>query len=106
MSIDRSESIKKIVKHAAAEFLQRESSGVSLMTVTDIVLSPDEKYATILCTVLPEDKEDAAIEFAKRKRSEFKEYVKSHTKLGRIPLFDFAIDRGEKHRQKIDRIPL
>jgi ribosome-binding factor A len=106
MSANRSEKIIKIIKTAAAEFLQRESNGISLITVTGARLSNDEKYATILFTVLPEEKEAAALEFAKRMRSEFKEYVKTHTKLGRIPMFDFEIDLGEKHRQKIDLISL
>ena len=106
MSENRAERISTIIKNAAAEFMQRESNGASLITITDVRLSNDEKYANILFTVLPEDKEDVALEFAKRMRSEFKQYIKTHTKLGRIPLFDFQIDLGEKHRQKIDTIPL
>lgn len=106
MPANRSEKIIKIVKSAAAEYLQRESNGASLLTVTGVRLSNDEKYATILFTVLPEDKEQSALEFAKRMRSEFKEYVRTHTKLGKIPMFDFEIDLGEKHRQKIDLISL
>ncbi|MBU6370878.1 MAG: ribosome-binding factor A [Patescibacteria group bacterium] len=104
MPASRNEKILRIVKTAAADYLQRESSGQSLITVTDVRLSEDEKYATILFTVLPEEKERAALEFAKRMRSDFKEYVKAHTNLGKIPLFDFDIDRGEKHRQRIDEI--
>ena len=106
MSANRNEKIIKIIKTAAADFMQRESNGASLITITNVVLSNDEKYATIFFTVLPVEKEAAALEFAKRMRSEFKEYVKSNTKIGRIPMFDFEIDLGEKHRQKIDLISL
>ena len=106
MSANRSEKLIKIIRTAAAEFLQKESNGASLITVTDVKLSNDEKYATILFTVLPEEKEEAALEFTKRMRSEFREYVRTHTKIGKIPMFDFDIDLGEKHRQKIDLISL
>jgi len=106
MSENRSERITRIIKTAAAEFMQRESNGASLITITDVRLSNDEKYVTILFTVLPENKEEVALEFAKRMRSEFRQYIKEHTKLGRIPTFDFQIDLGEKYRQKIDTIPL
>ena len=106
MSANRSEKLIKIIRTAAAEFLQKESNGASLITVTDVRLSNDEKYATILFTVLPEEKEEAALEFTKRMRSEFREYVRTHTKIGKIPMFDFEIDLGEKHRQKIDLISL
>jgi len=101
---NRSEKMTKIIKLAAADFMQRESNGASLITITDVHLSKDEKYANILFTVLPEEKQEAVLEFTKRIRSEFRQYIKTKTKLGMIPTFDFDIDYGEKHRQKIDEI--
>jgi len=106
MTATRSEKIAEIIQRAAAEYLSRESNRVALITVTAVRLSNDEKYATILFTVLPTEKEQAALEFAKRMRSDFREYVTEKTKIGRVPFFDFAIDEGEKHRQTIDRLSL
>lgn len=106
MGQDRSQKLTKIIQKAAADFMQIESNGASLITITNVRLSNDEKYATILFTVLPEEKHDAVLEFTKRMRSEFKQYVKANTKIGRIPMFDFQIDLGELHRQKIDTISL
>ncbi|MFA6227213.1 MAG: ribosome-binding factor A [Candidatus Paceibacterota bacterium] len=100
----RNEKIIKIIKLAAAEFMQKESNGASLMTITDVRMSKDEKYVNIFFTVFPEDKQEAVLEFSKRKRTEFRDYVKNNTRLGRIPTFDFEIDLGEKHRQRIDEI--
>jgi ribosome-binding factor A len=51
----KTEKLIKVIKIAAANFLERESSGVSLITVTDVKLSDDNKHATILFTVLPDD---------------------------------------------------
>ena len=106
MSENRTEKMIRVIKEVAADFMQLESNGASLVTITEVRLSKDEKYANIYFTVLPENKEEAVLEFTKRKRSEFKQYVKSKTRLGRIPMFDFDIDLGEKHRQKIDIISL
>lgn len=106
MSENKTEKMIKIIKKAAADFVQLESNGASLITITDVRLSKDEKYANILFTVLPTDKEKAVLEFMKRMRSEFREYVKNKTRLNRIPMFDFQIDLGEKYRQHIDTIPL
>jgi ribosome-binding factor A len=106
MSENRTEKIIEVIRKAAADFMQLESNGTSLVTITEVRLSKDEKYANIYFTVLPEDKEEIVLEFTKRKRSDFKQYVKSKTRLGKIPLFDFEIDLGEKHRQKLDTIPL
>lgn len=101
MSI-RNERITEIIRDLAARFLAQEGNKSSLMTVTNVKLSPDGKYATIFYTVFPDNFEKTALEFAKRRRSDFKAFVKEHTKLGRLPFFDFEIDSGEKNRQKID----
>jgi len=79
-------------------------NGSSLLTVTRAELTEDGKHATIFFTVFPDTFEKTALEFAKRKRSEFKEFVKENSQLGRIPLLDFEIDSGEKNRQKIDSL--
>ncbi len=92
------------MRHLASTFFEEESGGTALITVTSVRLSDDQKEATIFFTVFPEDKEKAVLDFAKRKRSGFKHYVKSKSLLGRLPFFDFEIDLGEKNRQKIDTI--
>jgi ribosome-binding factor A len=96
--------LKDQIHKWAAEFLQRESTGQSLITVTDVKIGRYAEEATILFTVLPESKQDAALEFARRQLSEFREYINTKVKTGRMPFFHFDIDRGEKHRQRIDEI--
>ena len=89
----------------AAEFLARESIGHALLTVTGISASKDNKNVVILITVFPDKYEDQALSFAKRQRSDFREYVKVKAAgLGRYPIFDFEIDLGEKNRQHIDSL--
>lgn len=100
----RDERIIGIIKEEAAKFLQLESSGTSLLTVTNVSLSQDAKYATIFFTVFPVEKEKPALDFVKRKRTDFQEHMRSETRLGRIPFFDFEIDEGEKNRQRIDSL--
>lgn len=101
---NREQKIKEILRDLGARFLVLNSNKSSLITVTGIEMSGDEKYATIFFTVFPESFEKTALEFAKRKRSEFKEFIKENSKLGRIPQMDFAIDLGEKNRQRIDTL--
>jgi len=102
----KDEKLKDQIKKWAAIFLQRESSGASLITVTDVKISPEAKEATILFTVLPENKQDAALEFARRQLGEFREFICKKINTGRMPYFHFDIDRGEKHRQRIDEITI
>ncbi len=100
----KDEKLKDQIQKWAADFLQRESSGASLITVTDVKLSREAKEATILFTVLPEDKQDVALEFARRQLGDFREFMNKKVKTGRMPFFHFDIDLGEKHRQRIDEI--
>jgi ribosome-binding factor A len=100
----RGEKLSELFRHAAAQFLHNEASPASLLTVTRAIVSDDGKYATIFFTVFPPELEKTALEFAKRKRPEFKEFVKAHARIRAVPFFDFAIDEGEKNRQKIDQL--
>lgn len=101
----RENRISTLYMTLAAEFLERESVGQGLMTVTGISISRDRKHMAILFTVFPDKYEEQALSFAKRKRSEFRDFVKSKTKdLAFCPIFDFAIDIGEKNRQHIDNL--
>lgn len=84
--------------------MQRQSNYTSLITITDVSVSDKGQRATIFFTVLPEGKEKGALDFAKRMRTDFREYFASQARIRSIPFFDFEIDKGEKNRQHIDEI--
>lgn len=88
----------------AQDFFQRESSGASLITVTDAEVSPDLTNAKILITVLPENKEQAALDFAKRMRTDLRTAIKKKLQIRTIPFVEVDIDYGEKNRQHIDKL--
>lgn len=96
--------LQELIRQLAAEFLQLESNKSSLVTVTRVELGQKLNKATILITVLPEEKEKEAVDFARRKRTEFRKYVTEHAKIGHVPFFDFDLDLGEKNRQRIEEI--
>lgn len=100
----RQNRLKEELKHLAGKFLSENSNNSSLITVTNIDVSKDQKNAIIFFTVFPDNFEKAALEFAKRKRSDFKEFIREKSVISRIPHIDFEIDLGEKNRQNIDRI--
>ncbi|MFA6586156.1 MAG: ribosome-binding factor A [Candidatus Paceibacterota bacterium] len=102
--LERNEKVANYVKELAAQFLERENNNTSLITVTSCNVSPDLKRGTIFISVLPDEKEHDALEFAKRKRGEMREYIKKNMQIKIIPFIDIQIDRGEKNRQKIDEL--
>ena len=96
--------LKEIIRELAAEYFSRESNRQSLITITNIEIRSRGAKAIILITVLPEDKEDAAIGFIHRQLTDFREYVQEHSRIGHVPYFDVQIDVGEKNRQKIEAL--
>lgn len=104
MSDRRQIQVAETLAQHAANYFARESNRESLMTVTRAELSPDLKNVTIYFSVLPEIFEAKVLAFAKRSRSEFREYVKAHSTLHPVPTIDFEIDYGEKNRQRIDEL--
>ncbi len=93
-----------MIKELAAEFLEREADKTSLITVSSANASPDLKRVTVFITVLPESKEEAALNFAKRQGSDFRNSLKKKLSMKVVPFVEFAIDLGEKNRQKIDEL--
>ena len=102
MGSKRQIQVAEIIAHAAAEFFARESNYKSLITVTRSDISPDLKNALIFLSVLPESEEKRVLAFAKRSRTDFREFIKKKSSLKFLPHFDFEIDYGEKNRQLID----
>lgn len=100
----KEERYREIIRQKASEFFERESAGGALITVTGVRLVEKSKRVTIFFTVYPNNKENGVLDFAKRKRSEFRDYLKHGAKLFKLPFVDFAIDLGEKNRQKIDSL--
>jgi len=104
MNPHRQEKMTSVLIPIVAEYLNYHGNGSSMITVTNCIVSDDFKRATIYITILPEEKEAEALNFAKRQRSEIREYLKKKTKIGMLPFIDIEIDSGEKHRQRIDEL--
>lgn len=102
--MQRNEKVANFIKELSAQFLEHESNGTSLITVTSCNVSPDLKKATIFITVLPDEKEHDALDFAKRKRGDLRDHIKKNMQTKVIPFIDIELDYGEKNRQKIDEL--
>lgn len=101
---DRNDRLISLFRELAASFIRNEAGTSPLITVTTANVSSDFSHATIFVTVYPEEKEAHALNFLKRKGSEFRGFVKQNARLKVIPFFDFQIDVGEKHRQHLDSL--
>jgi ribosome-binding factor A len=100
----RNEKITHVIKELASEFLSKESNRQSLVTVTGVQFSARAKQATILISVLPDHKAEAALDFAKRQRGALRAFIKEKSRLSILPFLDIKLDIGEKNRQNVDRL--
>ena len=100
----RQKKVEELIRKEASEFINERSNKSSLITVSSVDISPNFSKCDILITVFPEESLLSALNFLKRKRSEFKSHIKKKLSLKKIPFFDFDIDKGELNRQKIEEI--
>jgi ribosome-binding factor A len=98
------EKTKDEIRKISSKFIERESNRNSMITVTDVYLSKDLKKSVIFVTVFPDKEEEVAINFLKRQRKDLRDFVRKSSKIGKVPFFDFAIDKGEKRRQRIEEL--
>ena len=105
-AFDRNDRLISLFRSLAAAFIRNEANVSPLITVTGATVSSDFGHVTIFVTVYPESEEAQALNFLKRKGSEFRGYVKQNGNLKVIPFFVFEIDFGEKHRQHLDTVEI
>lgn len=100
----RQQKVAEVIQQLAAEYIAREANTSSLITVTRADISKDLKNSTVYFTVLPEDKESEAVEFLERRGYDFRGFIKKKAYLKNLPRVSFALDLGEKNRQRIDEL--
>ena len=98
--------VEEIIRTLTGEFLSREKETTSLITVTKVEVTDFGDMARIFVTVFPEKEETRTMASLKRLRSNLRLFMREHSKIMRIPTFDFEIDRGEKNRQRVDELSI
>ena len=102
--IARDEKLRELIRELAGDYFARESNRQSLITITAVEILKKGSKARLLVTVMPEQKEEAALSFMHRQLTEFRAHVMSKARLMRVPYFEVALDRGEKNRQRLDEV--
>jgi ribosome-binding factor A len=104
MDTGKQEKIEQQMKELAAQFIERESNKTALITVTRVAMLDRGRSAMIYISVLPEDGEESALNFLKRKRHDLRTVIKKGVNTHTIPFIDVCIDKGEKARHTIDTL--
>lgn len=93
--------IAQLLGVAAATFINTWSNRQSLITITRTELSDSLDRVDFFVSIFPEESEGPALGFLMRKRTECREYLKTHVPLGKIPHVEFSIKR--RRRRNVDR---
>ena len=92
----RREHLTEYIKNYSGDFFARNGSGSSLITVTNVWVSEDCKHADVFISVLPDSKTEAALNFAKRQRTDLQKYIFTKIRLSHLPLLSKIISRNCK----------
>ncbi len=103
MTLRRVERINSLLRNLAASFLKKEIKE-TIVTVIRIGATNDLKSAKIFISIFPENKENETLDFLKTKTGELRKFIGSQIKMKFLPHLEFEIDKGEKARQKIEKI--
>ena len=101
---NRHHTVAEIIREQAATFIRNEANTTPLITVTRVDVAPNYRAATIFITTVPDGREDDALIFLQRHARDLRGTIKHKTKLKYLPHLTFAVDGGERHRQRLDEI--
>jgi ribosome-binding factor A len=91
----RNERTVEIIAHEAANFIAREASTESFITVIKAMPLAHGEHVNVFVSVFPEEKSRAALAFLERQREAFSNYLKKKTRLSPLPRIDFLLDNRE-----------
>lgn len=94
-SSPRTSRAAELVAHEAAQFISREASPDSLITVIRAESVSHGDRMIVFVSIFPEDKTRLALNFLDRQREAFSDHLKIHTRLRPLPRVDFMLENGE-----------
>ncbi|MDQ5957956.1 MAG: hypothetical protein QG665_297 [Patescibacteria group bacterium] len=84
--------IEELIHRLVAEYIHREASNQSLITVTKVVVTDFGRSATVYISVLPDKECRPALSFIEHHLSEMREYVRDHSDLRVLPRLSVGLD--------------
>lgn len=72
-----------------------------MITITSLTLSPDNKYATIKVSILPEQAESRVVAALKHAAPFIRRETSDKVALASLPVFNFELDRSLKNQAAV-----
>ncbi len=84
--------LEELIHRLVAQYISREASSQSLITVTKVVVTDFGRSATIYISVLPDKECRPALSFIEHRLSDIHEYVRDHSNLRVMPRLSVGLD--------------
>ena len=102
----RSEKLSALIRNEAALFLETHADippGV-ICTVTQVVLSPDNRYADVFISIFPTSRVGVYLNKFKTWQHEFNVHAKETLRLKNIPAIRFKFDETMLKQERIEKL--
>lgn len=103
MSVRDEKAAERLV-HLAADYIAHEAGRSTLITPLRAEIAPDRKNATVYVSIFPDTERERALQFLKRHKDLFRDYLKKNGRFAVLPFVHFEFDYGEQNRQHLDEI--
>lgn len=102
----RAEQISEQIREVVSTYINKNTNGKSIISVTTVDINEKLDKATVFVTVLPEKEEPVALDFLQRKGTEIRKTVMKSLNIARIPFIEIKIDTGQKLFDRITEIEI
>jgi|SRR3989344_1539212 len=102
----RVEKLSSLIREEAARFLEARAEippGV-LCTVTQVTLSPDNRYADVFISIFPTTRIGVFLNKFKTWQYDFNKYAKETLRLKNIPAIRFKLDDAILKQERIEKL--
>jgi len=101
----RVKRVNKLLKHEISQLLLREIDFYNiLVTITDIDTLPDLKHSKVKISVLPQEKNELALEVINKNIFQIQQKLNKRLHMKSIPRIKFEIDQAEIKAQRIEEL--
>lgn len=100
----KQERYNDLLRDIVSSFIKEKIDFKAMVTVMRVETPGNLRTAKVSVSVFPEESENEALDFFKRKKNDLYDFVKPRLKMRFLPSFYFEIDKAIKLERKIEEI--
>lgn len=103
---DRSQKLSPLIQQQLSQIIVRELEFPvnTLVTITKVKASQDNKYATVFISVIPDKFRGSALEILRKNNQNLRHLLGENLKTQFTPQLNFKIDEQELYATEIDKL--